>query len=108
MLYILEAPGTLITVMLSKMLKYLLWRVGRGVRQRSAKPCTRVRISYAPPRASGGIGIRDGLKIRWLNKPCGFKSHLAHQNNRLISRVCLIVVARQSQYTVVVYVWPLL
>lgn len=30
-------------------------------------------------RASGGIGIRDGLKIRWLNKPCGFKSHLAHQ-----------------------------
>ncbi len=29
--------------------------------------------------ASGGIGIRDGLKIRWLNKSCGFKSHLAHQ-----------------------------
>jgi hypothetical protein len=29
--------------------------------------------------ASGGIGIRDGLKIRWSKQPCGFKSHLAHQ-----------------------------
>ncbi len=28
--------------------------------------------------ASGGIGIRDGLKIRWSLRPCGFKSHLAH------------------------------
>lgn len=44
------------------------WRVGGVVTQRSAKPRTPVQIRYVPPinsRASGGIGIRDGLKIRW-------------------------------------------
>src|SRR4051812_37886365 len=30
------------------------WHVGRGVRQGSAKPCTRVRISYVPPLLSCG------------------------------------------------------
>lgn len=46
------------------------WRVGGVVTQGSAKPRTPVQIRYVPPiifsfRASGGIGIRDGLKIRW-------------------------------------------
>src|SRR6266567_1355260 len=27
------------------------WRVGRGVRQGSAKPCTPVRLRYAPPQS---------------------------------------------------------
>jgi hypothetical protein len=52
-------------------------RVGGVVTQGSAKPRTPVQIRYVPPmiifniikltncRASGGIGIRDGLKIRW-------------------------------------------
>ena len=29
--------------------------------------------------ASGGIGRREGLKIPWINNPCGFDSRLAHQ-----------------------------
>ena len=29
--------------------------------------------------ASGGIGRREGLKIPWMNNPCGFDSRLAHQ-----------------------------
>jgi hypothetical protein len=32
--------------------------------------------------ASGGIGIRGGLKIRWSKQPCGFDSHLAHHTKR--------------------------
>jgi hypothetical protein len=50
--------------------------------QNSVHECeSRTRLQFTLKitlRASGGIGIRDGLKIRWLNKPCGFKSHLAH------------------------------
>ncbi len=45
-----------------------MWRVGREVRHGSAKPSRRERYPYAPPhyivRASGGIGIHGGLKIR--------------------------------------------
>lgn len=45
----------------------IMWRVGRVVRQGSAKPCTPVQIRYAPPkntiRAGGGTGIHDRLKI---------------------------------------------
>lgn len=27
-----------------------------------------------------GIGLQDGLKIRWVNNPCGFESHPRHSN----------------------------
>jgi hypothetical protein len=33
----------------AKKVPFLLWRVGRTVRQRSAKPCKPVRLRYAPP-----------------------------------------------------------
>ena len=43
-------------------------RVDGTVTWRSAKPFKWVRLPYVPPLkiwASGGIGIRGGLKIRW-------------------------------------------
>ena len=54
--------------------------LGKGL-QNPVHECesrTRLHIPLTGKWASGGIGIRDGLKIRWQNKPCGFKSHLAH------------------------------
>ena len=53
-----------------------MWRHGGVVTQRSAKPRTPVQFRVTPPSNTqnygtnnkslgGGIGIRDGLKIRW-------------------------------------------
>lgn len=32
----------------------------------------------------GGIGRRDGLKIRWAVCPCGFESHLGYKYGAIV------------------------
>ena len=40
--------------------------------------------------ASGGIGRREGLKIPWMDNPCGFDSRLAHHFRVKIQIVVLV------------------
>ena len=49
---------------------------GEGRRFESGSPL----VKFCP---DGGIGRHEGLKILWINTPCGFESHFGHHNQTL-------------------------
>ena len=70
------------------------WRSGY------AEVCKTFETGSTPVRASkcadGGIGRREGLKIPWMNNPCGFDSRSAHQLKTAPSRELFLVEVLKS------------